>query len=723
MKHYLILFVICISLVLIWFSKGLIFAGGEEGMPFYNLELTYRNYSYVWKDAEGGISNYSDILRVPSFYILQKLSSIGLSSVLIQGTFFLALMLIGTFSVFFLLQETVVKGALKVTKDTPSYKDISLIGSIFYLLNPFAMTQVWGRGLYMQYYPFALIPLFLLLFILALKTRNLIFVSLALVSSFILAGSYGHLSYVISLWGIIFAYLIYFCINNKSKEERTFSVKIFLLFVVGWIFTNLWWIMPFSSSINTFAQNYSDIEHSLGTLIGNSREIPLNGVLRLMHNGFVYKWKIYGESYLNLFFKLISWFIPIISLFALRSCKNIKSLNFYLVLFLITLFISLGSNPPLGWLFIILFKAIPQMVLYRNPFEKIGILLTIAYAPLFAVGLVELSKFISNKLKKSLDFLRITHISNLFILISMILIFGIHAWPMWKGVFAGGYVTNVWINVPKYYKQANNWLNEETGEFNLIHFPLAPGDGMKFIWPNYFQGVVPYDFLFDRPSISKNTFFNKIYYNVLLERFGKLEKGAFGPDPDISNSQLKTKDLYEGLQKLNVRYILLHKDVDPVIGNLGDYRLYEEILKKEENITKIINFGEIDIYEVTPPEKVDLIFTSQGKVDFEKINPTEYVATLKGVKKDDKLVLLTLYDPNWSLYVNGMVAADHNRYFSWANSWTLDKLGDYSVTIKYKPQENVQKGFRISIFLLSLLLFTTFIYRWKERSDKLPKNV
>ena len=188
-------------------------------MPFYNLELTYRNYSYVWKDAEGGISNYSDILRVPSFYILQKLSSIGLSSVLIQGTFFLALMLIGTFSVFFLLQETVVKGALKVTKDTPSYKDISLIGSIFYLLNPFAMTQVWGRGLYMQYYPFALIPLFLLLFILALKTRNLIFVSLALVSSFILAGSYGHLSYVISLWGIIFAYLIYFCINNKSKEE------------------------------------------------------------------------------------------------------------------------------------------------------------------------------------------------------------------------------------------------------------------------------------------------------------------------------------------------------------------------------------------------------------------------------------------------------------------------------------------------------------------------
>ena len=70
-----------------------------------------------------------------------------------------------------------------------------------------------------------------------------------------------------------------------------------------------------------------------------------------------------------------------------------------------------------------------------------------------------------------------------------------------------------------------------------------------------------------------------------------------------------------------------------------------------------------------------------------------------------------------------MVAADHNRYFSWANSWTLDKLGDYSVTIKYKPQENVQKGFRISIFLLSLLLFTTFIYRWKERSDKLPKNV
>ena len=187
--------------------------------------------------------------------------------------------------------------------------------------------------------------------------------------------------------------------------------------------------------------------------------------------------------------------------------------------------------------------------------------------------------------------------------------------------------------------------------------------------------------------------------------------------------QIQTKDLYEGLQKLNVRYILLHKDVDPVIGNLGDYRLYEEILKKEENITKIINFGEIDIYEVTPPEKVDLIFTSQGKVDFEKINPTEYVATLKGVKKDDKLVLLTLYDPNWSLYVNGMVAADHNRYFSWANSWTLDKLGDYSVTIKYKPQENVQKGFRISIFLLSLLLFTTFIYRWKERSDKLPKNV
>jgi hypothetical protein len=139
MKKVLVICVICLSLVIIWFRKGLIFAGGEGGIPFYNLELSTKLYPYAWRDVGTGYPGLGDLMSVPIFSFFALIAGLGVPGYLIQAGMFFLLLTTGTVSMYFLIKNT-VGSELK-------NKNIPLIGAIFYLLNPYSMTQIWGRGL------------------------------------------------------------------------------------------------------------------------------------------------------------------------------------------------------------------------------------------------------------------------------------------------------------------------------------------------------------------------------------------------------------------------------------------------------------------------------------------------------------------------------------------------------------------------------------------------
>lgn len=709
------IFFLNLILVLIWFKNGLLFAGGEEGIPFYDLERTFVLYSYTWRDSEAGFPNLEHLTRIPLFTFLKTLSSLGTSEVLLQGTIFFLLMFIGTVSVYLLLRETLI-AELKKKRELGLYRKAPLIGAIFYLLNPFSMLQVWGRGLYTQFFPFALFPLFLLLVVLALRRRNLSYAILALLASFFLSGAFGNLSYVLSLWLITSLYFLFYISTQRYRQDVVFSLLLFIFLLGGFLIIHSWWIYHnIVKFTETGSNRLMSLEEGLGTVRGISRAFSFDGVFRLIHKDFIFKTELYGSIYKNLLFNLISWIPPLALVVSIPIFKRLKHFRFYLSLLLITLFIGLGSNFPFGGLFEWLFRKFIFLQAFRNPMEKIGISLLIAYSAFFAIGIVVLSEKLSDYLKNKSPFNKIQNLTSVFIALLLFFTAGLYVWPMWVGRFAGGYKINPWVKVPNYYREAEDWLSKQPGDFRILHMPINPGDGLKYSWDHWYQGTDPNEYIFTKSSVAKNVSRNKIYYNVLLERFHKLSPNAYGPDPDISRSEFRSREFIEELAKLNIRFIILHRDIDTTLGSWGETSGEEEYISNIEKISKVKTFGMLDIYEVEIPEPINRVYSPEAQTSFTKINPTLYKVKIVAETTPIKLYFLEMFNEQWVAYLDGERVKDHHEVFSYANAWTIDRKGNYEVIIRYKLQDYVNAGIGISLSSVTLLSMFS-IYLWRRRS-------
>lgn len=706
-RDLLILVFLVFVIIFLWFSKGLIFAGGEEGIPFYDLNKTTGIVSFAWQDVAVGYPNQLVLNRIPYFSFLKIFYLIGLPGFLVQAIHFFIIMSAGTLSLYFLLRETITK-ELEIKNNM--FKLVPLIGAIFYLLNPFSMTQIWGRGIYIQFFPFALFPFMLLMLILGLRNKNFIYGILGLLASVFLAGSYGNPSYIFSQWIILFIYLLFYIFKNRTKKEILFSIFYFLFLMTGWIIVHMWWIYPFIKiSSNQFSSALNNTEVNIGTLTGISKDYQLHSLLRLIHEGYFYRDLKFGANYSSLPFILVSWIIPLAALFSYKTFKKLKVFLFFSILFLFSLFICSGANKPTGPLFVLIFKTFPIFQAFRNPFEKFGIVLTIAYAPFFAIGSIVVSEWISKFFKK-FNF-------KVFLFGILILVCGIFLWPIWTGQFtAGGIKISPWVEVPQYYAQTNNWLNKQPDDSRIIHFPINAGDGLRYSgWEYPYQGIEPGEYIFSRPSIGKNGQAFKLYYNVLLERFNKFQPLAYGPDPDISHSEFRSEHLYEELAKLNVRYIILHKDIDPDVGLIDHFEPVERYLATQNNITKINTFGKLDVYKVEVPDQVRLIYSPQTMVNYSKVNPTQYIVNVTDARTPFDLYFLENFDFNWEVYVDNEKNEQHGTVFSYANKWRINKIGNFNVIVKYKPQEFVEEGMKMTKAAILIISSVSFLYLfiWK----------
>lgn len=706
----LVILIICLTLIFIWFSKGLLFAGGEGGIPFYNLSKTTKTISYTWIDEEAGYPGVGGITEVPYYSLLKIPSALGVSPNLIQALHFFIVIFIGAISCYFLIKIT-LEDELKKKTDFWGAKYVSLTGAIFYLLNPFSMTQIFGRSLNIQYLSFALLPLFLLLFIKGLKDKNLFFGFLALIPSVIFAGAYGSYGYVLALWFLVSLYSLFHIWNHRKKgRDIIFTIIFFLFLFAGWMLLNLFWILPvFKLGVQQLSSNLNALEENLGSLRGVSKQFPPHVLIRLMHTGYFYE-DLYGKVYSSFIFVAVSWVIPIVSLFSIQAFKKLTYFKFYLGLFLISLFISLGSNFPTGWLFELLFTSIPYFQIFRNPYEKFGLIFLLAYIPFFAIGVLALSEKIAKLFRKDL----IRYLSPG---ATILLVCGIFVWPMWTGIFAGGYRINTWIKVPDYYKEANNWLNQQGGDFRLLHLPLIPGDGIRYKWDHPYQGIEPSEFLFNRSSIAQNIPFNKAYYNVLLQRIGIFQPNIFGSDPDLTDSEFRSENLWEELAKLNIRYIILHNDIDITFGGFKTPQETAQYLANQDKVNFVKSFGQLDIYKVDISKNFALIYSDSGVVSYEKVNPTLYKAEIVAATPTN-LYFLMRYSPNWEAYIDGEKIENHFEVFSYANGWRIDKKGTFQIDIKYKPQQLVNKSATLSIISALAVTIVSFIYliiRWKTK--------
>ncbi len=540
-KNLLTLLLVVILLLSSWFRNGNLFSGAEEGMPFYNLEITNKLIPNVWSDLYLGLPYLSEMSRLPYFRLIYWLNVLGVSNLALQIFTFLIISFGSGMAVYFLIKITLEK----IVKENIN---VPLIGALFYLVNPYVISQVWGRGLYTQFFVYLYQPVLLLLFILGLQKKRIIYVFISILLSFVLAIAIGNPAYAASFWALITTYFFYFLfINRADKNNLRQGVIYFIVFFVGWVFVNLWWLLvylKFGSVLYLVAG--TSFDNSIESLKSVSAQNPFDSVLRLYHIPHFESVSLYGSIYKNILFITSSWLVPVISIFSIKFFKKGSTgLIFYGALFILGLFVCLGSNPPFGRIFIWFFNHFPPLEVFRNPYEKFGLVFLLGYTPFFALGFVSLYGFLKYRIQK-----------YAFLIMSLIflLYFGVYMWPMWTGsVISWG----TQIKVSSYYADFNNWQlqNKKPGQF-LFFLPYLSDFGASYKWPNgEYHGSDPIYQIVDSPVITQT---GRIDYLMALKRyFGRI-------NPAVALSLIRSK------------YIVVRDDVNSTRRD----RLQEQFLNK-----------------------------------------------------------------------------------------------------------------------------------------------
>lgn len=120
--------------------------------------------------------------------------------------------------------------------------------------------------------------------------------------------------------------------------------------------------------------------------------------------------------------------------------------------------------------------------------------------------------------------------------------------------------------------------------------------------------------------------------------------------------------------------------------------------------------------------------------EYEKINPTKYLISIKNATNPYVLGFAESYDPLWSAYAenniqNNDLSYDGNNLFkvnsiplySVVNGFPINKTGDYNLVIEYEPQIWFVQGATLSIIAIAMITMGIFIFATRKTLTRLLK--
>ena len=540
----LIFLVVSVILTLIWFRGGSFIARGELGLCFYNYPRLLEGYSYIWIEPIATGMSYSQTLTtIPFFAFMTLFDSILHSYVFEQATVLFLLLFLTQFSMY-CLTKTIIKNQMG--------RLAGVIAGLFYLLNPYSMTCIWHRAAFGLWFILPIFPMVLCLYLKGLETgktiRYALLINLVLFLFSIVFMNPAFLLIIIFIcFSAVFPYLLQKQTNNLSRRIY-YVFKFSCITLILFFILNSWWILPSIITTSPTFVTGMPADYNIQTFIGVSQSYPLQNMLQLMHgNNFLWQ-----PVYSTAIFRLIGFSIPVFAFSALWFKRKNKFVLFFSILALLGIFVTKGTQPPLGTeLTLWILKNVSILQVFRNPFEKLGVITSLSYAFLIGFTLSAMYLYLK-KLFKSRRFLHSIKASLLVIIMLVSLISGLFVFPMWTGTVMseeGGNLPWEWANVswytdvPSYYKLADNWLSAQPEVFRVVGLPMSQTDTVHYNWSSGFFGMNPWN-LFSKPTITTKTdlsFVNDITQSVEYQ---------------LSRSDQVWK--YLGL--LNAKYICLHND-------------------------------------------------------------------------------------------------------------------------------------------------------------------
>src|SRR3989338_2742963 len=239
----LIFLIVSLILILSWFKDGHFYGGLDVGLPTYNPQKVFEMAKYIWWDNVAPWFLIPHVITSISLYFfLSFLQFLGIGSVGIQAILFSTLLFLMGFGMYLLTLSI-------IGQDKKIY---AVIAGLFYIFNPYMMTQIWHRFVHTSFLFMASIPFLILFWRLWIKSGNYLFLLYFLLVNLLASYMFGTIAYVFPLWLI----MSLFSISEifLPWENKSHLIKILWRSALGsafWILLNSWWLIPVRSEEHT----------------------------------------------------------------------------------------------------------------------------------------------------------------------------------------------------------------------------------------------------------------------------------------------------------------------------------------------------------------------------------------------------------------------------------------------------------------------------------------
>ncbi len=676
---YFILWIIIALLLFGYLFKPGILTFGDTNFPLHPSQF-WKSYFSTWDSQHSlGYDGTQILLPRLSYVIIIKFLFFFFNDPsIVQAFLYIFIFIVSCVSMFILCFYIFGK------------KEAAFIASLIYGLNPWMLERI-SQVPILQSYAFA--PLLLYLYIKLLYTRKLKYTLLFAIFSFFVLASL-QIFYSISV--VLFLFLVFSLAFSKNlREAKSYLISTLLIFVLV-IAINSFVVLPFISSFLTKEGTLSLSLVRLGRSAFKSyasNSTVLN-VLRLL--GFWYP--IFKNE--NLIWLGSTFIFPMAfaSVLLLKTdSKNTKHILFFVLLTIISIFLSAGIN--FAGPFFKLVYLIPFFKGFTEP-NYLVCILCLSYA-------VFIGFTFHYFLKKIIDFARIhshpflfKHSSHLLIGFILFLVF-IISYPL----ILKNSPRLQEVEIPKEYGELYSFLDREVQKrnFRVLTLPLAWS--LKPKWaPSIICGF--HVNISPAPVVGPTALEITPYHSLIFSTF-------------LSNSLLFT-DNFSKFRKIlslsNIKYIILTKDYEydklaPIMQK--DITLYRKALNQQKDITFIRTFNEIDLYKISDEyflpqiysftnnlifyNNLDSMFNmleassynnlplfidkshlkfdlhkltntqESPNITFRKINPTKYEVKIDNATTPFFLVFSENYHSKWKAYVN----KGDNRWIKDKERWDI----------------------------------------------------
>ncbi|GMR04544.1 MAG: hypothetical protein BMS9Abin23_0442 [Thermodesulfobacteriota bacterium] len=396
---------------------------------------------------------------------------------------------------------------------------------------------------------------------------------------------------------LIFFPLMHVVIDRKILDFKRVVYGMVIVSLLS-ILVNLWWLSPILYGLfgsKELARETIGHSHNVDvfTIANNLVSFFDNLRLHWTKNGFNVNapdgTPYFSPDYIKRFYStpfsyaVYMVFIAFGVYTSFKSRQNKKQVIVISLLGLISLFFTLGTHIPVfGRVHQFFFYNIPGFQVLRN-FFKFQYLVLLWYASLmFFLSVYLLEKLASLKRLRALAFIVLAGfiVSN--------------ALPFTAKDLAG---RHEYFKIPKYYTKTRTWLREHNKDIYRI-FMIPQGTWEEtYEWGPKFE-LVPMHRNFFRGSI------------LLMQEPDDVMKFI---DPVLG---LRVRNLKRYLQVLNVRYIMIRRDIYKVNlrrSNAELIRRFPDALKAQ-GILLEKSFGKLDLYRVPEDYTLPHIYAASGVV-------------------------------------------------------------------------------------------------------------